>query len=200
VLRSEGIELARDDYYTRLIGYNDHDCFAAVLGENTTPAGEERIGRLIERKAALYQRMVGEREVLYPGAERFVRRCARRFALVVVTGTLRVEAEMILSRAGLRGLFLDVIAAEDVARGKPEPDGFVAALGRLNKLLPRPVAAGECLVIEDTAAGIQAARRAGMKVLAVKHTSAQADLESADLVRPSFDEIDLDDVAGRLAG
>jgi HAD superfamily hydrolase (TIGR01509 family) len=200
VLRAEGIELTHADYFACLIGYNDHDCFAVVLRENGRPAGEQRIAELTARKAALYQRMIGERDVLYPGAARFVGRCARRFPLVVVTGTLRAEAEMILSRAGLRVLFRDVIAAEDVARGKPEPDGFVAALGRLNARLPQPVAAGECLVIEDTTAGIAAAQQAGMKVLAVKHTSAQADLEGADLIRPSFDEIDLDDVLIRLAG
>ena len=83
--------------------------------------------------------MIAVRDVIYPGAADFVRQCGERFPLMLVTGTLRHEAEAILTGAGLRPLFLDVIAAEDVARGKPAPDGFLAGLGRLGFVLrPRP--------------------------------------------------------------
>jgi HAD superfamily hydrolase (TIGR01509 family) len=201
VLAAEGIELARDEYFSRLIGYNDHDCFQAVLAENGAPAGEDKIRDLIERKARVYQHMIGNRDVLYPGAADFVRRCAERFPLMVVTGTLRAEAEMILGRAGLRELFLDVIAAEDVEHGKPEPDGFILALGRLGFLLRErpPIAPSECLVVEDTHAGVEAARRAAMRVLALMHSAPEDELSGADLVRPSFADTDLDEVLRRLS-
>ncbi len=199
-LQGEGIELSRDDYFARLIGYNDRDCFALVLKENGKPSTDERITHLIGRKAVLYQKMIGGRDVMYPGAAKFVRECARRFPLLLVTGTLRVEAEAILSNARLRPLFLDVIAAEDVEHGKPMPDGFLAAVARLASRADGnpPIACRECLVIEDTAAGIEAARRAGMRVLAVKHTASEPDLAGADLVRASFADTDLDDVLQRL--
>ena len=134
----------------------------------------EHVAGLIARKTVVYQAMVAERDVLYPGAANFVRDCAQRFPLMIATGTLRAEAEAILRRAGLRELFLDIIAAEDVERGKPEPDGFIAALGRIGFLLRQrdPVLADECLVVEDTQAGIEAAHRAGMKVLALCHMRA----------------------------
>ena len=200
-LRPEGIALARDDYFTRLIGYNDRDCFAVVLGEHERPAGDDRLAALIERKAAIYGAMIARRDVLYPGAAEFVRRCAERFPLIVVTGTLRAEAEAIIGGAGLRPLFVDIIAAEDVTRGKPEPEGFLAALGRLGFILrPRPsIVAAECLAIEDTAAGIAAARAAGMRVLAFHHTADAQALAAADLTRPSIAEADLDDVLRHLA-
>src|ERR1019366_6863851 len=130
VIRPEGIEIPHDEYFARLIGLNDHDCFAAILRENRKDAGEEHIAGLIARKTAVYQAMVADREVLYQGGEKFARECAQQFPLMIATGTLRAEAEAILRRAGLRELFLDIIAAEDVARDKPEPDGFIAALGR----------------------------------------------------------------------
>ncbi|MGC1401181.1 HAD family hydrolase, partial [Candidatus Binatus sp.] len=123
VLRGDGIEIGFDDYTARLIGLNDRDCFSTVLRENGKGAGEEHVAKLIARKTAVYQAAIAERDVLYQGAEKFVRDCARRFPLMIVTGTLRVEAETILRHAGLRELFLDIIAAEDVERGKPEPDG-----------------------------------------------------------------------------
>jgi beta-phosphoglucomutase len=202
VLGPERIDISRDDYFARLIGYNDHDCFAAVLREHRKDVDEARIAELIARKTTLYQAMVAEREVLYPGAEKFVRDCARRFPLMIATGTLRAEAEAILRRAKLRDLFLDIIAAEDVERGKPEPDGFIAALGRIGFILRQrdPVLAEECLVIEDTPAGIEAAHRADMKVLALCHSASAADLADADVVRASILDLDLDDVVHALRG
>lgn len=201
IFRAEGIVLSRDEYFTRLIGYNDHDCFEIVLDEHARAATPAELQSLIDRKAAVYQAMIANRDVVYEGAAEFVRECGRRFPLIVVTGTLRAEAEMILGRARIRELFLDVVAAEDVDRGKPEPDGFLAGLGRLGFLLrPRPsIVSPECLVIEDTAAGIEAAHQAGMPVLAVCNTAPASQLAAADFVRPSLRETDLDDVLRRLA-
>ncbi|HWN58135.1 MAG TPA: HAD family phosphatase, partial [Methylomirabilota bacterium] len=110
--------------------------------------------------------------------------------------------EAILRRAKLRDLFLDIIAAEDVERGKPEPDGFIAALGRIGFVLRQrdPVLAEECLVVEDTRAGIEAAHRASMKVLALCHNASADDLASADVVRASILDLDLDDVIHALRG
>jgi beta-phosphoglucomutase len=202
VLRAEGIEIASKDYFARFIGFNDHDCFVAVLRERRKDADESRIANLIARKTVVYQAMVAEREVLYPGAERFARECANRFPLMIVTGTLRAEAEAILRRAKLRDLFLDIIAAEDVERGKPEPDGFIAALGRIGFILRQrdPVLAEECLVVEDTPAGIDGAHRAGMKVLALCHVVSPDALAAADVVRASIRDLDLDDVIHALRG
>ncbi len=201
VLRADGIEIRFDDYTARLIGLNDRDCFSTVLRENRKDASEAHVADLIARKTVVYQAMVAERDVLYPGAEKFVRDCAQRFPLMIATGTLRAEAEAILRRAGLRELFLDVIAAEDVERGKPEPDGFNAALGRIGFILRQrdPVMADECLVVEDTQAGILAAHRAGMKVLALCHVAPAADLSAADVVRASIAELDLDEILRALA-
>ena len=200
VIRPAGIEIPREEYYSRLIGLNDHDCFAALLHEHGKDASEESVAKLIARKAGVYGAIIAARDVLYPGAAEFVRRCAERFPLIVVTGTLHAEAETILQRANLRGLFVDIIAAEDTARGKPEPDGFLTALGRLGFILrPHPsIVAAECLAIEDTAAGVEAAHRAGMRVLALCQTTSASALRAADLIRPSIAETDLDDILRHL--
>jgi beta-phosphoglucomutase len=202
ILRTDGIAVSREDYFTRLIGYTDHDVFAVLLREGGRDAALAEVRALMERKAALYQAMITGRDVMYPGAADFVRDCARRFPLMLVTGTLRNEAEMILGGGKVRELFLDIIAAEDVEHGKPAPDGFLTGLGRFGFILrPRPSIVGaECLVIEDTAAGIEAAHLAGMRVLAVCQTASAAQLNAAELIRPSLRETDLDDVLRRFAG
>jgi beta-phosphoglucomutase len=201
IFRTDGIAIAREEYFSRLIGYNDHDCFEVVLKETGRDASEAHIKTLIARKARIYQETIRSRDVMYPGAKEFVRECAARFPLMIVTGTLRAEAEMILRRANLRDLFVDIVAAEDVARGKPDPEGFITALGRLGFLLRQrdAIEPAQSLVIEDTAAGIEAARGAGMRVLALKQTASASDLAGADIIRESFREVDLDDILRRLA-
>jgi beta-phosphoglucomutase len=201
VLRPYGFKIARDDYFSRLIGYNDHDCFTLLLRERRAPIDSSQISRLTAHKTSIYKAMLSQREVLFPGALEFVRQCAGRFPLALVTGTLRAEAEMILRRAKIRELFTDIVAAEDVERGKPAPDGFDAALSRLACVFqPRlSLVAAECLAIEDTVAGIEAAKQAGMRVLAVAQTVPASELGVADLVRPSLAETDLDEVVCSLA-
>ena len=92
-LRPEGVELSREEYFSRLVGYNDHDCFEVVLKENHKDASATHIEALMVRKAASYQEMIRNRDVMYPGAADFVRQCAARFPLMVVTGTLRAATD-----------------------------------------------------------------------------------------------------------
>jgi HAD superfamily hydrolase (TIGR01509 family) len=194
VLRGHSIELTLRDYTERLIGYDDRGCFKTVLREAGRVADNAMVCQLTQEKAVVYGAMIAARDVLYPGAAKFVQQCAERFPLMLVTGTLRHEAEAILARGGLRHFFLDVIAAEDVAHGKPAPDGFLAGLGRLGFILrPHPsITAEECLVFEDTVVGVTAARAAGMHIAAFCHTSAAPDLPHAEFVHSSIADADLD--------
>jgi beta-phosphoglucomutase-like phosphatase (HAD superfamily) len=79
-----------------------------------------------------------------------------------VTGSSRVEVTQVLPLIGPEAAFAVVIAAEDVARSKPAPDGYLAALAVLG------LAASDCLVIEDSVAGIAAGRSAGCIVVACR--------------------------------
>jgi beta-phosphoglucomutase len=201
VLKPHEIEVSHADYFGRLVGYDDYDCFLRLLREHRKPASDALINELIAQKTCVYQAMIAEQQVLFPGAAEFVRHCAHRFPLALVTGTLRAEAEMILRKAEIRELFADIVAAEDVKHGKPAPEGFNAALGRLADILRPypPLVAAECLAVEDTATGIEAARRAGMRVLAVAQTVSAAELAAADFVRQSLAETTLDELLQVLA-
>lgn len=120
-----------------------------------------------------------------PGAVAFVRRAAERGPCAVVSGSTRREIAWCLERLGLDGVMRFYVGAEDVARGKPEPDGYLAASTRL------VVSPADCTVFEDSTFGIAAARAAGMRcvALAVGNYSGQ-DQSGADVRVESFEALD----------
>ncbi len=131
-----------------------------------------------------------------PGALAAVARFAdRRRGLV--TGSARQEAAHVLGHLGLLDLFEVRLCAEDVARSKPAPDGYLAACAALG------VAPAEALVIEDSASGIAAARAAGCAVIAVRagNFSGQ-DQSAAHLIVDTLDQITVEVAAAvaRAAG
>ncbi len=187
VLGEEGVELTEDDYYAHFLGFDDRGCFAAALeaaGEQVTP---ERLARLIERKADDYQARV-EREgfATFPGAAELISQAAGAgLALGVVSGALKAEIEGALEQLGLRSSFKTVVAADDVKRGKPDPEGYLRGLADLNALAPRPsppLLAREVLAIEDSPAGLEAAAACGLATLGVAQTYPATELAAADRV------------------
>lgn len=125
-----------------------------------------------------------------PGARAITRLGAVR---ALVTGSSRREARQMLDLLGLTDAFPVVVAAEDVARSKPEPDGYLAAARAL------AVDPARCLVIEDSAAGIAAGRAAGCTVVGVRAGNFHGqDQSAAHLVIDTLEHLD-DAVLGRLA-
>jgi beta-phosphoglucomutase len=187
VLADEGITLTAEDYYARYLGFDDRGCFAAVLAAAGEPATVPRLMRLIARKSSYYQERI--RAAGYPffaGAAELVRALAASGRMLgVVSGALREEVEGALRQAGLFELFKVLVTAEDVAEGKPDPEGYRRALESLNSLPPLPERLfhpHEVLVIEDSPAGLQAAAEAGLLTLGVAQTYPADELEEADAV------------------
>ena len=133
---------------------------------------------------------------LRAGAEDFIRLCAKRFPLLLTAHGSCVESRQSLAALGLGALFLDILSETEVERRKPAPDLLVAALGRIGFLLRdrNPLEPSECLVVECSPAGIEAARRAHMRSLAIAHCVPASALVSADFVRDSFGAVDLEEI------
>ncbi|HEU5156219.1 MAG TPA: HAD family phosphatase [Streptosporangiaceae bacterium] len=119
-----------------------------------------------------------------PGAVALVRSVsAVRVPIGVVTSGGRRYAEGQLTRLGIRGLVDVLVTAEDVAEGKPAPEGFLTACARLG------VAPGEAVAFEDAPAGVAAAKAAGMPTVGVATTQTRAALAAADLVVSDLTEV-----------
>lgn len=195
VLDEEGIPLSEEDYYSRYLGFDDRGAFSAGYREHHRKLSEHKLADLIARKADYYQEAIRNHVAIFPGVKNLIAELAPELPLAVASGALRSEIVTILSTAGLVDYFQTIISAEDVERGKPEPEIFIKALARLNASAKtgKPIAAADCVVIEDSKEGIKGALRAGMKCLAVTNshpaellTEATAVVKSLELVQLSF--------------
>ena len=194
VLLEEGLFLSDEDYRAKYLGYDDRACFIEVLCDNSrTPdaADDLFIQALIDRKAEYYRQAIQARMLLFPGVVDLIRRSAAEFPLAIASGALRDEIELVLQRGELRDCFGVIVAAEDVSTCKPDPEGYEKALETLNATLATEIQAHECLVIEDSIAGVEAAKAAGMRCLAVTNSYKAEELQAADKVVISLAELDL---------
>jgi beta-phosphoglucomutase len=160
---AEGLSITPEQFRASFGQRNDR-----ILGEWLGPdASPERIQRIGDAKEAEYRRIAKtEGLVVLPGAAEWARTLQEaRWKQAIATSAPRLNAEVMLEATGLAPFFDTVIAAEDVTRGKPDPQVFLVAASRLGASPSRSI------VVEDAAAGIDAARRAGMKSIGVSATA-----------------------------
>ncbi|MEO6600098.1 MAG: HAD family hydrolase, partial [Polyangiaceae bacterium] len=191
-------------YWEKYLGFDDVGAFGAILLDSGRPLDSEQIAELVEAKRPLYRARAEVSLPLFPGASELIRRRASLGPVGIVSGALRDEIELGIDVLGVRELIACVVAAEDTRASKPDPHGYLLGIQALSKLVPENVAA-RALVIEDSLAGIEAAKAAGLPCIAVGHSYPEkelyahgADLVVRDLV--SIDEQRLSELYRKLYG
>lgn len=184
VVRPFGIDLTPDVYSRTCLGKTDKAGFEQLAGEFYPRLARLAIADLVELKGNRYRQLARGMDVLFPGAITVVRQLAMSCRLGIVTSAKRDEVVEVLGAAAISSFFAFVVAAEDVQRGKPFPDGYLAGVNRLG--LP----ANRVMVIEDSPSGIAAAKAAGLHCLAVAQTSPISALVDADEVVARVSDID----------
>jgi beta-phosphoglucomutase len=187
-----GVSLDERVYYERYLGFDDRECVRQVMSDQGRLALEPLIDALVARKGRAFMEAIERGVSLFPGVPEFVRRAAARCPLAIASGALRHEIDTILVAARLREYFGSIASADDIAVGKPDPAVFNLALARLNDAAEgQPIAPQECVVIEDSVAGVEGAKRAGMRCAAVTNSFAADDLGRADLVVSSLEGLEV---------
>ena len=171
-----GRPLSAQEYYDELAGLSDPEIVRTWLG-----ADHPAVGEVIEKRTERYRERVADGSSVPDEAREAVRYAAERVPVGVVSGAARAEIEPVLAAAGLAEHVSFVVAAEDVERGKPHPDGYERAVALLD------VQPSDVLVFEDTEAGVQAAKAAGTRAIAVLGTLAPERLAAADEIIPAVD-------------
>jgi HAD superfamily hydrolase (TIGR01509 family) len=158
-----------------------------VIGLEESP--EEINNEVVRRLEAIYR----ERLPLIPGAVDAVRALAARWPLGLASSSNRELIDLVLEVSSLDRYFRVTVSSEEVPRGKPAPDVYLAAAQRLE------AAPGRCAAVEDSEKGILSGKAAGMRVIAIPNPhfppAAEA-LEEADVVLDSIAELTPEIVEG----
>jgi beta-phosphoglucomutase-like phosphatase (HAD superfamily) len=195
ILAEEGVTISEQDYQERYLGYDDRGCFQAALADAALASSPERLDELIARKARRYLEVADEGLIFFPAAAETLKSLAAHWPLAICSGALRSEIEHALRRLDRLDCVAVVISAEDTDRCKPDPEGFRMALAGLQDYVESgrathranapggneraPLTSAQCLVVEDSLAGIISAKRAGMRTVGVTHTYPATQLAEA---------------------
>jgi len=150
-----------------------------------------KVRQLSLRKEELYREIVLEKGLEpLPGVRTWLARlAAAAVPCAIGSSTHRRNIEVSLDVLGLRGFFREIVSAEDVSHGKPDPEVFLKAAEKIS------VPPNRAVVFEDAHVGIEAAHRAGMRVIAVATTNPLAELGKADLAVERLDDLDVAKIA-----
>ncbi len=195
VLAQLGIEISTKDYYREYLGLTDADCFKLVAGRHHLPVHRQKIEDLMKQKAQLFEQLAKTEGRIIEGVPEFLRMLQRNnVPTAICSGALLAEIELILEEARLRELFAVVVSAEQVKKGKPNPQGLLLTLQKLNHNRQKPIAAKECIVIEDSHWGLQAAKAAGMHTVAVTNSYDADQLSLAEKIVARLDELSIEEL------
>jgi beta-phosphoglucomutase len=176
-MTSEGIAVTREQFLSTF-GLRNDAIIPRWLGSASDP---ERVVRIGDAKEAMYRELVRAKGMSpLPGVERWVRRLNKNgWRQAIASSAPRLNVEVVLDATGLAACFQAIVSAEDVRHGKPDPEVFLTAASRVG------VPPERCVVVEDAAAGIEAARSAGMRSIGVSRGNtlpADVSVQSLDLL------------------
>lgn len=184
-----GLQITRQQYMDRYLGLTDAECVAALIEDGLLGLPKARIKQIVQQKKKVYALMALTQTRPIDGVEGFLAMLdASSIHMAICSGALRDEITGFLERTGLSRYFLVIVSAEDVRKGKPDPEGFLLTIDRLAQKIG-PVAPKDCLVIEDAHWGISAAKAAGIPTIAVTNTYPPSSLQSADLIVDRLDKL-----------
>jgi beta-phosphoglucomutase len=189
VLQADGIDLNKTEYYARYLGYDDLGLFEALAKDRHLSLSDEKIEEWVVAKSCIIEEMLTSDTIVFPGAAACVKMFAEHVPLAVASGALEPEIEIVLEHAGLRSAFAAIASASDGVRSKPAPDLYLLAMAKLTGRLPDPFDPAACIAVEDSHWGLEAARRAGLRCVAVTHTYPASELQKADLIVDSLSEL-----------
>ena len=186
LFQAHGIPFDEQELPKMVLGPPNDVTFRRYLGEDLS---REQLAELGEELEENFRREIGPHARAFPGVRRFIEEChAQGIAMAVASAAIAKNVNFLIAALGLRDYFREVLTGDDITHPKPDPEIY---LKTADKLGVNPAA---CAVFEDSFVGIEAAKRAGMKCVAIASTFSAEDLRRethADLIVPSFEAVSL---------
>ncbi len=180
-MANEGVVITREQFLLTF-GQRNDSIIPSWVG---SAAAAERIERIGRAKEELYRHLVCKVGIApEPGVAIWLRRLHQEgWQQAIASAAPRANINAVLEALSAKEVFQGIVSAEDVHRGKPDPEVYLLAATRVG------VPAQRCIVVEDAAAGIEGARRAGMRSIGVSHNGKHL---HADVVVASLELLQLD--------
>ena len=177
------LTLSKEKYYGAYLGMDERTCARMLLMQRDGTCDEAEVSRIGERKAELFRAHTARHKpLLFPGVVEFVKAAKDRYRLAIASGGLRAQIDEALAGTAIECDFDVIVTAEDCPTGKPDPAIYLMTRERLNAgcASDDSISPWECLVLEDSLAGIRSARAAGMRVVGLATTYPIDKLHEAD--------------------
>lgn len=189
VAESFNVQFSYEHYLHHYIGFDDRDAFRTICGEHGVALDDARLRLMIKAKGREFERQARLGIQPFPGVVELITAASDKLSIGLCSGATRNDIRVTLS--GIAGgklltLFKTFVTAEDVQHSKPDPESYALAAKQLG------IAPADCLAIEDTAAGITSAKRAGLRTLGVGHSHPLKELSHADRTVPNLAGVSLD--------
>jgi beta-phosphoglucomutase len=199
VLATFGFSMTKKDYYQYYLGLSDLDFFKELEQKGKLQLDSRQMQQALDEKKQLYEKLAMTESRIIEGVRDFLEMLRQNnIPMAVCSGALLSEINLILEGAKLRHFFDCIVSAEQIKKGKPAPDGLLLTLQKLNC---RKASCGEksqiqimpnqCVVIEDSRWGLEAAKLAGMHPVAVTNSYDAAQLTPAEKVVDCLSELSI---------
>jgi HAD superfamily hydrolase (TIGR01509 family) len=190
-----GVEISTKDYYANYLGFNDFDCYKALIDNGLLEINEQQIGDILSQKSKIFEELSRTEGRTIEGVHEFLKMLEEnKVPMAICSGALLAEIELMLDEARLRHFFCAIVSGDQVKKGKPSPEGFLLTLQMLNKKCYPRVTANECIVIEDSRWGLAAARASGMHTIAVTNSYDADQLTLAEKIVARLDDLTIADL------
>ncbi len=204
ILLEENLRPDAKEHNEVCLGRSDRACLETILSRRGRVVSDEFLDKLLAKKGQRYRQRLETQQQLpvYEGITDFIHELWRSgLILALVTGARREDVEYILDRIKIREAFVTIVTSDDVRTSKPNPEGYLTAVDHLNQLYPNlNLTPQECLVIEDTPSGIEAAKNASIQVVGVANTYPLHMLQrQADWAVDYLQELELERVKQQFA-
>jgi len=183
--KKKGIHFTAEDFKRRF-GQRNDTIIRSIIGGCLS---QDEIDIIASEKEAEYRRRVAHTVKPLPGAIELIKLLKEHGAKTAIASSAPMEnIQLILSDLGIDNCFDTIVWGREVAEGKPSPQVFLLAARKLG------VQPQECVVVEDAVAGVAAAKRAGMKCVAVTNTHPEVSLKEADLIVDTLEAVGVNDL------
>lgn len=197
VLAPLGIVITQKEYYKDYLGLSDRDLFNLLIGTGRLKLDVSSLEDLIKQKNRIFEKLAKTEGKIIEGVRNFLETLRQNNILIAIcSGALLAEIELILEEAGLRPFFDVIVSAEYVRKGKPDPEGFILTLKRLNEGTSEAILPGQCVVIEDSHWGLKAAAAAGMHTLAITNSYDAEQLKPSEKTISHLSELSMEQLQG----